>query len=169
MDDLNKVPTNASNTEVPAKDSPKTPAPKKKSKVGLIIGLVVAVLLIIGLLIGWGVMTVINSANAPAKTSSELIGDIQVNKTSAAYNLLSDEAKSTISEDEFDKLIGKIGPVLNGEPKKISSQVNTDNGKTTAVVTYEIKGSDNNTYLFTVTLVKNNDTWQIQEFESKVK
>ena len=169
MDDQNQVPTNETSNEVPAKDIPKKPVTKKKSKVGLIIGIVVAVLLVIGLLIGWGVMTVMNTANAPAKTSSELISDIQTNKSTEAYNLLSNETKSNVTQEEFSQLVNQIGPILNGTPKTVNKQIQTNNGKTTATVTYEIAGSDNKTYTIKVDLAKNDGVWQVVEFNSTEK
>ena len=109
------------------------------------------------------------ATNAPLKISDEFISDIQNDKATAAYDLMSTDAKTTITASEFTKTVDKISPYLTGEPNLQSKEANTSTESgTTAKIVYEIKGSDA-TYTITVSLVENNGKWQVQTFESKLK
>ena len=47
------------------------------------------------------------------------------------------------------------------------AETTTENGKSTAKVSYTIKGSDGNTYKITITLVKEDGSWKVEVFDSK--
>lgn len=142
--------------------------PTKPKMSGKKIALIVAGSIIAFIAI---VVIVANMAtNAPLKVSDELVADIQNNWATAAYQLMSSDAKATFTEKQFSDTISQIGPILNGKPSTISKETNVaTGGASTAKVVYEIKGSDDNTYNFTVNLVEINGKWLVQNFESKVK
>jgi len=107
------------------------------------------------------------STSAPVKVSDELVADIQANNATAAYQLLANEAKNTISSDDFKATIAQISPILTGKPDMQSKDINADsNSLTSAKVIYKIAGSDGITYKFTVNLVEVNKEWKVLNFES---
>lgn len=130
-------------------------------------------LIVVGSIIAFIAIVVIvanMATNAPIRVSDELIADIQNNRATAAYQLMSSDAKATFTEKQFSDTIGQIGPILNGKPNNISKEINTTtDGASTAKVVYEISGSDGNTYNFTVNLTENNGKWLVQNFESKLR
>jgi hypothetical protein len=110
------------------------------------------------------------ATSEPKKVADSLISNIQSKNAAAAYNLLSSEAKTTITQDQFKAVVDQIGPILNGKPQNESKETNAEAGKsTTAKAVYTIKGSDGSTYTFTVNLVKENSEWKVQNFDSSKK
>lgn len=108
------------------------------------------------------------STSAPVKVSDELVANIQANNATAAYSLLSDDAKATISADNFKTTIEQVSPILTGKPDLQSKEINANSNNTTSSkVIYKITGSDGITYKFTVNLVEVNKEWKVLNFESK--
>lgn len=130
-------------------------------KIVLIAVAVVVVLFVILILV------VESTTSAPKKVSDELVADIQAKNSDAAYSLFSSQAKTAVSQSELNTIVDQIGPILNGSPKTISKDIKGETGSAaSATVVYDIKGSDNITYKFTVNLVKDNSDWKILNFES---
>lgn len=152
-------------TELSAKTEKKLDLPKKKSskksKILIILGVIIA--FIVGLIIIANVAT-----SAPLKVSDELIKNIQALDSTAAYNLLSSDAKAVTGSSEFAVAIEQIGPILNGKAKMNSKEVSSETGvPNTATVIYTIPGSDGIEYRFTVELTQNDGKWQVDTFLSE--
>lgn len=143
------------------------PAPKNKSKLGLVIGIIVAVFIVLSIAGGWVFMKVLNTTNAPEKVSNSLISAIQANKASDGYALLSTKTINVVSSEQFANYVSKAGPILNGKPKVTNKQIKTNNGSSIATITYEIKGSDGKTYTVVANLIKEGSTWKIVNLELK--
>jgi len=108
------------------------------------------------------------STSAPVKVSDELLSNIQSNKPTAAYSLLSTESKNTVSQDDLKAVIEQISPILSGAPKLQSKEINAESSKSnSAKVIYKIDGSDGNTYNFTVNLTSENNDWKVLNFKSE--
>lgn len=149
--------------------SPVNTAPKKKSKLGLVIVIIVAVFIVLSIAGGWVFMKVLNTANAPEKVSNSLISDVQTNKASEGYALLSTKTIKDVSSEQFANYVSKAGPVLSGKPKVTNKQMQTNNGSNTAAITYEIKGSDGQTYTVVANLIKEGSTWKVVSLNIKKK
>ena len=141
---------------------------KKKSSSKILIIAICTIAVLMTLAISTLFYTIKNTTSAPVNVSKQLINDIQSKNSNDAYNLLSPAAQSTISSNDFTQVVNRIGPILNGTPKLQSKEVSAkkEDGQTAKVV-YQIIGSDNLTYNLTITLVKSNGTWQVQNFDSK--
>ncbi|QQS18160.1 DUF4864 domain-containing protein [Candidatus Saccharibacteria bacterium] len=112
-----------------------------------------------------------NQATQGAVTASnKFINAMQAKDSGQAYGLFSKEAKETVTSEEFDAMVQRIAPILNTEEKMKDKSVTSETGKaTTGKVVYEIKGSDAKTYTLTVNLVKQDDNWKVQNFESNAE
>lgn len=147
-----------------------TEAPvSQKKKWNLKKKLIVIFSLVVGIFVA--IFVLANAATqAPLKASNEFVADIQAKNSSAAYSHFSVDAKAVVNEDDFVQVVDQIGPILSGEPKVISKEISGETGEAaTARVVYEIKGSDNITYTFTVNLTKDNGEWKILNFDSAKK
>lgn len=141
--------------------------PKKKRSVKKIIGYIVVG--IVALLI---VSTFfVNSATkAPLEVSNQFINSIQAGDAAAAYALFSSDAKQVVPTDQFDTVVGQVGPILNSSEKVTGKKIDGETGKpASSEITYEIKGTDGKTYVVIVNLTKENDSWKILNFDSKAK
>lgn len=107
------------------------------------------------------------STSAPVSVSDKLVKSIQANESSVAYDLLSSDAKATISLEDLKSIVGQISPILNGNPNLQSKEIKSGTNGSSAEVVYEIKGNDGNTYRFTVNLVEKSGEWKVLNFESK--
>lgn len=168
MEDQNNQPTNLQSPDpVVPKPAQKPVAPKAATKdkwslkkILVVIGASFAVF-IIALI---AIVTI--STSAPVKVSDELIANIQSGNSTAAYNLMSSDAKDIISSDDFKSTIEQISPILSGKPDMQSKEINANaNGVNSAKVVYKIVGSDGNTYRLTVNLVEVNKEWKVLNFE----
>lgn len=147
-------------------NKPASTQKKKWSSKKKIITVVSAIAVVIILIVA----TANSATQAPLKVSNELVADIQAKNSSAAYSLFSSDAKAAVNASDFGSVVNQIGPILTGKPKLISKEVFGETGKAaTAKVVYEIKGTDNNTYVFTVNLTKDNGQWKAVNFDSKKK
>jgi cytoskeletal protein RodZ len=148
------------------KELSKDKSKNNRSKVGLIITVVVTC--IVGLMVL--IIILINSAaSGPQKVSDQLINDIKSKNGSSVYSLLSPSAKTTVTEQQLQEIVNRVGPILTGNPKVENKEVSasTDNGSTAKIV-YSIKGTDG-IYTFTVNMVVENDEWKILNFDSQLK
>ncbi len=134
-----------------------------KKKVTVALGVVVAVIA--------GLVLVANAATRePVKVSNQLVSYIQAKNATAAYDLLSRDAKDVTDVQDFSATVNQIGPILTGKPNMQSKEVSAQTGRaSTAKVVYEISGSDSLVYVLTVNLVKEDDLWKVQNFESVKK
>ncbi len=141
--------------------------PAKKRSVGKIIGIVIAAIAVVAVVLTFFV----NSATkAPVAASNNFLNAVQAGDASTAYALFSTEAKAAVPSDQFDAVVKQVGPILNADEKMTSKKVNAStNDASTAEVVYAIPGTDGKTYTFTVNLTKENDTWKVLNFLSKVK
>lgn len=142
-----------------------TQKPKKSIGKKIAIAIGVIVVLIVGLL-----LVVDTATSAPLKVADEFVAKIQADESSYAYDLMSTDAKAVTSSQDFVSIVDRINPILTGKPSVQSKEINAETGSDDkAVIVYEINGSDNNTYILTVTLIKTNDQWKILGFESAKK
>ena len=128
--------------------------------VGIIVGLILALFLALFL-------TVNVATSEPLKVSDELVADIQGLKGKETFDLLSREAQATTSQAEVESIVTQIGQILTGKPTVKSKDISvaTDK-KSTSTIVYKIAGNDGITYRLTVTLVKNENKWQVLNFQS---
>ncbi|MEK7472024.1 MAG: hypothetical protein AAB624_02135 [Patescibacteria group bacterium] len=139
---------------------------KKSSKNKIILVVVIGVLALIAVVTLW----VGSAINAAVGVSNEFIDNIQSSNSSSAYDLFSSEAKKTVTTDEFDGIVSQIGPILNTTEKVIGKEINGETGTSaSAKVTYEIDGTDGETYNIIVNLTKEDGDWKVLNFDSKLK
>lgn len=134
-----------------------------KKKVIVISAIVIAIIIVI-------TVTANTATQAPLKVSDQLVNNIQAKNSTAAYSLLSSEAKKIVNQDDFTTVVNQIGPILNSQEKVTSKEISGETGKAAAAkIVYEIKGSDGATYALIVNLTKENDEWKILNFDSSKK
>lgn len=139
---------------------------KKKNNIAKIIGIVIGSFIALIAII---VITVMTATNAPVKISDEFIANVQANNSVAAYDLMTAEAKETVTQDNFSADIARVAPILTGEPTIISREISAETGKaSTATIVYEIQGTDAK-YEMTLNLQENDGKWQVLNFESEAK
>ena len=141
-------------------------APQKRSIKKLIIK--IALVIVVFVLALWlGVSWFSGGAVA---VSDAFISNVQNLKAPEAYALFTKQAADTVTPEDFKTIVDRVGPILNGTPKNVGKQIGTDASTgAQSTVTYEIAGSDNLTYLLTITLAKEDGAWKILSFESKQK
>lgn len=127
---------------------------------------IVTVSVILGLFIL--MITIVNQSTKEAvSVSNQMVNALQSSDAPLAYSLLSSEANKAVSEKEFNAVVAKIGPILNTQEKMISKEINAETGKSsTAKVTYNIQGTDGETYTLEINLVKEGDNWKVLNFDS---
>ena len=131
-----------------------------KKKIVVIAGIVLAFIATI-------LVVALVATNAPLKLGDQFISDIKDNNASAAYDLMSSEAKTATSSQEFATIVDQLGPILTGSPKNISRDVSAETGSNpSAKLTYEVEGSDSYTHILTINLVQVNGNWKILNFQS---
>jgi len=124
-----------------------------------IFGVVAFVVIIVGL-------TYFTTRGA-SKVADEFIGYVQAVDSDSAFNLMSVEGKNSGTKEQFDKLIDRIGPILNGEVSKNGVGISAGSGQdTVSTINYKIPGSDGVTYIVEMKLVKENDTWKVLSIKS---
>jgi ABC-type transporter MlaC component len=110
------------------------------------------------------------AARGAVKVSNEFLSNIQNRQAGAAYALFSNEAAAATPRDEFNKIVDRIGPLLNTKADMKSKEVQGETGSSaTSTVVYEIKGTDGVTYEVTVNLVKEDGEWKVVNFDSSAK
>lgn len=141
-------------------------APQKRSVKKLIIK--VALVIVVLVLALW--LVVGYTSSGAVKVGDAFISNLQNLKATEAYALFTKQAATTVTPEQFKEIVDRVGPILSGIPKKTGKEIGT-NAETGAqsTITYEIAGSDNLTYVITITLVKEDDAWKILNFESKQK
>lgn len=140
---------------------------KKKRSIKKIISIVVialAGLVVISTLI-------VNSATkAPLAVSDLFLNSIQAGDAGLAYELLSNEAKTTTSLNQLQSVVSQVGPILATSEKVTSKKINGETGSAaTSQITYEIMGTDAKNYTVIVNLVKENEIWRVLNFDSKAR
>lgn len=141
--------------------------PKKKRSVKKIIGYIA-----VGIVALFAVSTLfVNSATkAPLAVSDLFLNSVQAGDAGLAYELFSSEAKKTISLDQLQSAVNRVGSILDSTEKVTSKKINGETGSAaTSEITYEIKGTDGKTYTVIVKLTKENDIWRVLNFESNAK
>ena len=139
---------------------------KKKSKNPLWQKILLGVVLFIVALI----VIAYVATSGPAKVSDAFLKDIQTQQADAAYSLFSKEAQGVTDKDTFQETVKRIGPLLNTKAKQTARQVEDSTGSAAlAQVTYEIKGTDGVDYKITIQLVKQDDQWKVNSFDSSKK
>jgi ABC-type transporter MlaC component len=150
------------NKPVAKKEEPKQKWSLKK-KLYVIGGSVVGVIIVLIILVS-------AATSAPVKISNDLVSDIQAKNSTAAYSLFSSAARQAVSQEQLTAAVDQIGPILSGKPDMQSKEVKGETGSAaSAKVVYNIKGTDNITYTFTVNLVKENGNWKVLNFGSEKK
>lgn len=157
----------AKKPEESVKETPQaapTGTKKKMPKVLKIMLFVVAGF--VALIVGMGILFFTASSGA-TKASDEFLNALQSGEGETAYDLFSTSAMEIVPEEEFIAVVDQIGPILNTEEKKISTNVSAETGSDTeAVVVYEIEGTDGVTYVFAITMVKEDGEWKVLNFDS---
>jgi len=118
-----------------------------------------------------GLVIVANVAtSAPLKVSDDFVSNIQLGKSSTAYDMMSSDAQIATSSADFAAMGENMSPILTGKPNNISKEVSAETGSDpSAKVVYEISGSDNYIHVITVNLVQKNGDWKVLNFESVKK
>lgn len=137
----------------------------KKKKMALwkkiVIGLVVFVVALFGI--------AMFATSAPAKVSDKFVSYILGNQSEDAYSLFSEDAKETISKEDFSEVVNTMSSVLDSSFSQKSRSVQADSGSaSTATIEYEIKGNDG-VYQMEVNLIKENDDWKVLNMDNKLK
>jgi hypothetical protein len=102
--------------------------------------------------------------------ADQFINNIQKVKPYEAYEQLSSKAKEVVSSEDLTTVIEKIGPILNGEVSKEGREISTGTDEDTiSTITYKIPGSDGDTYIVVINLVKEDGKWKVLNFDSKTK
>lgn len=147
------------------KNKPSKQKLNSKKKIWMIVGGVVGfiVLLFVILLISVSVAT-----SAPAKVSDEFMNNVLDNDAAAAYDLMSSEAQSQTSSQDFAGAVERMSSVLTGDLKTTNKEVNAETGSDpSATIEYEIEGSDSYTYDITVNLVQKDGDWEVLNLSSE--
>jgi len=124
-----------------------------------VVGFVVAITLIVN-----------STTKAPVKVSNQFVNSVQTGDAAAAYALFSTEARQVVPVDQFNTLVAQVAPILNTKEKMTSKSISGETGEAaTSKVTYELKGTDDKTYVITVNLVKEDGDWKVLNFERDSK
>lgn len=128
------------------------------------------VVAIVGALIIVLIVVAYSATSGVAKVSNEFLKDLQSTNADGAYSLFSKEAVAATDKTAFKDTVDKAGPILNTKAKMTGREVKGETGQAgTGKVTYEIAGTDNNTYTVTINLVKEDGKWKVVNFESTLK
>lgn len=146
-------------TETTAKTGAKKPMPKGLKIALIVAGAFVALIVAVFLL-------AYTATSGAAKVSDEFIDSLQAGDGDTAYSLLSAEVQEIAPEDEFAAFVDQVGPILNTEESKTSQEVESVDGVDTALVTYEITGTDGIEYVIAVELVEEDGEWRVSNFDS---
>jgi ketosteroid isomerase-like protein len=110
------------------------------------------------------------AASGAVKASNQFVNDIQNRDASGAYSLFTREAAAQTDRQAFGQMVDTIGPTLNTKLNMTGKEVSGETGSAaTATVTYEVKGTDNVTYVLTVKLQKEDGQWKVLGFDSTKK
>jgi uncharacterized protein YpmB len=143
------------------------PPPKKKRRIGKIIGIVFAVFVVVIVAV---TMFVNSATKAPLAVSDQFLNAMQAGDATTAYDLFSTQAKTTVTPDQFAAIVKQVGPILNTQEKVTNKKVNGQTGSAaTSEITYEVKGTDGKTYAVIVNLTKDGAAWKVMNFDSKLK
>lgn len=137
----------------------------KKPKLSKVKKIIAAVVVFIVLIIA----IAFYATSGVSQTSHSFVDKILQNNSSAAYELFSNEAKQTVTTEQFKEIVATISSVLDDQASQQSADVEsgTDKG-TSGTVVYEVEGSDG-TYELTVNLIKEDNEWKVVSFESTNK
>lgn len=123
----------------------------------------------VALIVGAGVFFFVASSGA-TKASDEFLNALQAGDTTSAYQMFSTRALEVVPEEDFIAVVEQIGPILNTEERKTSTNVFTETGSDTETyVVYEVDGTDDITYVVGITMVKENGEWKVLNFDSEAK
>ncbi len=141
---------------------------KKKSKFGkaikfAILGFVGFIAIVIGI--------AFFATRGASNTAGEIISNLQKGNCSTIYNDQSNEVfKQSGSLENWNKVCDQISKILTGTVSQKGVNVSGQTGSaSTSQVKYTIDGNDRITYDITVSMVKDNGTWKMQEFLSKAQ
>jgi len=135
--------------------------PAKKSKKGLIIGIVVLLLVVIGVI---GVSTALKVTSGPAAVSDAYVTDLKAGNFSAAETLESPTMKQSATADQVAAAWKDTG-FPNTTFKAVDKLVQTQSGKEYSDIVYKFDGVNNSVFLH-VRLVNNSGTWQVLNFKT---
>ncbi len=153
-------------SENPSEVQPKTSKNNRLSRIALWKKLTLLAVLA-GIII---FIAITLSNNAPLKTSNDFLNSIQSRNADAAYNLFNSESQKTITLADFKNYVNKVSQTINSQESIVSKEVKGEPGaNATGKVVYEIKGTDDALYTFTVELVKENNQWRISNFDNTKK
>jgi hypothetical protein len=148
-------------TEATSEPTEKKSVTKKKMPTWqkVLIGVVAFFVIVFGV--------AIMATDAPAQVSDKFVNNILGNNSELAYDMLTDDTKTTITDSEFADVVSRMSSVLAETATQQERSVDTQNGVTTATVTYSIVGSDG-TYTMVVNLLQDNGVWKVQNFDNSV-
>lgn len=152
---------------------PEQAAPQKKSKVKLIIfivlGIVAVFIIGIVLFIVFIFSAVNNATAAPLSASDSFIKSITTNNASLAYASTSAAFQKVENQAKFNDFIKQYNSEVNPNyTVVINKNISSNNGVQTATINYNIqaKGTAKNLYM-RVELIQENGQWKVQNIEYK--
>lgn len=159
MDNQNTAPNQITTTDSQPITKQKGLIPKWVKVIGIMLIVFIAVIII-------AAVVTTSATKAPQKVSDTFVNNFQASNTKAAYDLTSDSFKTATTQEQLEKLIQRVGPVVQGEEKVIGRSIQKASGKsTTAVILYSVNTSNGTKYI-KVGLQKNGDVWQVVNFRS---
>ena len=146
----------------------KTPAKKSNKSMWIVLGSIAAVLFLgfIGVIIA-GIVLVSNVTKDITATSDKVVIAVQNEDSDSLYTLASRTFTDATPISEVVSTLAQISPLLKGSTFSVTStSIEKNSGSPeTAVVDYKIKTDDGTIYM-QVTLEKENDTWELLNFQT---
>jgi lipopolysaccharide export LptBFGC system permease protein LptF len=167
MAETDSAPTEKAEVKAPANNKETKSKQKSSSPLKIVLIVLGAVFGVIALIFVLIVVIAVFATPASRKASDSFINNIQTKNSSAGYAELSSAAQTTVTQEQFKQVVEQIGPILSAKPVYVSSTVTKENGTEKAVIKYTIKGTDEITYNVTITLMKQDDTWKVEVFDSQ--
>jgi hypothetical protein len=99
------------------------------------------------------------------KTGDTFLNYTLQDNASASYALLTTTTKKSLSPISWTGIVDKLYASFLGKKPVYASSITTGNDTT---LTYNISGIDGK-YVFSVTVLKSDSTWQVQSFASKLQ
>jgi len=145
---------------------PDEPVPKKKAPKALkiVLGIVGLLILLGGVLVGVLFFVITQATAAPLKVSNSFVDAVQGGDSVAAYALTTDNFQKAATPERISALVESTKAQIKGDEKVTGQVVSTDNGTSSAAVTYAVNAQGKDVYM-RVILKKDGDTWKVNNFK----
>jgi len=142
------------------------PAPKKKAPKALkiILGIIGTLILLGGVLVAVLFYVITQATAAPLKVSNAFVDAVQGGDSVAAYALTTDNFQKAASLERIATLVESTKAQIKGEEKVTGQSIKTENGTSSAAVTYLVTAQNKDVYM-RVILKKDGDTWKVNTFK----